>query len=101
MEAKPQVDQKAGFKKDLVDATSQEKQKPMPKEESNVGSVLFVPRHPLSQKLGERGQQDKLPMSVVNVMWHNALSLVLSFTTPNKTMFWLTSGSDKQQKSEE
>ena len=73
----------------------------MPKEELNVGSVLFVPRHPLSQKSGERGQGDKLPMSVVNVMWHYALSLVLSFTTPNKTMFWHTSGSDKQPRSEE
>ena len=101
LEVKPQVDQQAGFWKGLVDATFQEKRKLMPKEELNVGSVLFVPRHPLSQKLGERGQGDKLPMSVVNVMWHYALSLVLSFTTPNKTMFWLTSGSDKQQKSEE
>ena len=88
----------AEFQKGLVDATSQEKPKPVPKEESNVGSMLFFPRHPLSQKSGERGQGDKLPMSVLNVTWLYALILVLSFNTPNKSIFWYTSGSDKQRR---
>ena len=90
----------AEFQKGLVDATSQGKPKPVPKEESNVDSVVFSPRHPLSQKSGERGKGDKLPISVLNATWHYALNLVQSFNTPNKSMFWHTSGSDKQMKSD-